>query len=412
MDRQGLFRIAVRKFDPFESAMQKQWENFEGSASTGLTFDPVAFDLHPLAGALFEQQGLIRGEWDITLLSTDWVATAHEQQCLLDLSTILRTDPPDQYPEGWSESLLRMQSVAGAVYGVPYHNGPECLLLRSDLFDDPKEQEAYRLQHGVPLDVPKTWTEFRQIAQFFHRPGEGIYGTAFAAYPDGHNTVYDFLLQLWTRGGELFNTEGNVCLDTAESVDALRFYRTIINDTNAVYPACREMDSVKSGLAFAGGEIAMMVNWFGFGTMAETLESSRVRGHVRVATIPVAQGRPVVSLNSYWLLAIAKGSPHQEIAYRFLKHCMSAPMDKLLTMEGAIGCRKSTWNDPEVTTQVPLYKHLEELHAGAREIPCRADWPEIAARIDRVMLDVINTSEEIETIVQRADSQQIATKVR
>ena len=31
----------------------------------------------------------------------------------------------------------------------------------------------------------------------------GRYGTVFAAFPDGHNTLYDFALQLWSRGGEL-----------------------------------------------------------------------------------------------------------------------------------------------------------------------------------------------------------------
>jgi multiple sugar transport system substrate-binding protein len=406
MDRKGLFRVAVRKFDPFESAIRKQWESFELQEASGLKLDVVVFDLHPLANALFAQQGLMRGEWDVTLLSTDWVATACERQCLLDLSTMLQTDPPEQYPEGWSESLLRMQRIGGAIYGVPYHNGPECLLLRGDLFDDTKEQQAYKRQYGTPLREPKTWCEFRQIARFFHRPEKGIYGTAFAAFPDGHNTVYDYLLQLWTRGGDLIDTNGNIRFCTAESVEALTFYRAIVNDPDVVHPACRRMDSVKSGLAFAAGEIAMMVNWFGFGAMAETIESSRVRGCVRVAPIPAGEHGSSVSLNSYWLLAIAQGSEQADIAYRFLKHCISAPMDKLLTMEGAIGCRRSTWNDVDVVGQLPLYARLEELHATARELPCRADWPEIAARIDRVVLEVIDTNESIEAIVRRADAQQ------
>jgi len=83
---------------------------------------------------------------------------------------------------------------------------------------------------------------------------------------------------------------------------------------------------------------------------------------------------------------------------------MSAPMDKLLTDEGAIGCRRSTWNDGEVTARVPLYTKLEELHSMARELPRRADWPEIAAKIDRVVLDVIDTVEPVDVIVRRADA--------
>jgi multiple sugar transport system substrate-binding protein len=404
MSRSHQLRIAIRKFEPFESAIRKQWEIFSAQALPGIALEAEAFDLHPLYESLFERKGLALGDWDIAFLSTDWIKAASDEQCLVDMSEQLRSDPPPDYPEDWTESLLRMQQIGDAVYGVPYHNGPECLLIRKDLFDDPQEQEHYHQRFGVPLTVPKTWKEFHQIARFFHRPDRGIYGTAFAAYPDGHNTVYDFLLQLWTRGGELIDAHGEVKFDTPQAVEALTFYREILNDRGAIHPSCREMDSVRSGLAFAAGEVAMMVNWFGFGAMAETLESSRVRGSIDMAAIPSGDGGIPVSINSYWLLAIAKGSPHRDVAYQFIRHCMSKEMDKLLTLEGAIGCRKTTWNDPEVQTVVPGYSKLERLHLNARELPCRSDWPAVAARIDAVMLEVMNSDASIDSVVRRADA--------
>lgn len=403
MPRDRQFRIAVRKFGPFESAIQKQWEIFAASTASDFVLEAVAFDLHPLYESLFEQQGLLLGEWDIALVSTDWIAAASEAKCVVDLSELLRSDPPPDYPAGWTESLLRMQRIGDAVYGIPYHNGPECLLVRKDLFDDITEQQAYKAKHGVPLTVPRTWNEFHQVARFFHRPERGIYGTAFAAYPDGHNTVYDFLLQLWTRGGELIDADGVVRFDSPQSIEALTFYREIVNDEAAIHPACRQMDSVRSGIAFAAGEIAMMVNWFGFGAMAETLESSRVRGCVDMTAVPAGVCGGPVSLNSYWLLVIGKGSRHRDIAYKFVKHCMSSAMDKLLTLEGAIGCRKSTWRDTEVQAIVPAYSRLEELHSMARELPRRSDWPKIAAQIDSVMLNVMDSDEPIHSILKRAD---------
>jgi multiple sugar transport system substrate-binding protein len=403
MGRDGQLRIAVRKFDPFESAIRRQWEIFSKAHAVELELEAMAFDLHPLYGTLFEERGLLLGDWDIAFLSTDWIAAAGEARCLVDLSDLLREDAPDGYPTAWTESLLRMQRIGDAVYGVPYHNGPECLLLRKDLFEDVSERRRYEELHGKPLAAPRTWEEFHRIARFFHRPEQGVYGTAFAAYPDGHNTVYDFLLQLWTRGGELMDADGAVRFDTVEAIEALTFYRAILNDAKAIHPGCRGMDSVRSGLAFAAGEIAMMVNWFGFGAMAETLESSRVRGCVEMMAVPAGVGGRAVSLNSYWLLGIGSGSRHREVAYRFLKHCMSGPMDMLLTLEGAIGCRRSTWNDAEVQAVVPGYRKLEELHADARELPRRSDWPEIAGRIDKVMLAVMDTDEPVASIVRRAD---------
>lgn len=192
-------------------------------------------------------------------------------------------------------------------------------------------------------------------------------------------------------------------LDTSEAREALDFYRELLNDGSAVHPGSRKFDSVKSGSAFADGEIAMMVNWFGFASMAETHRESKVRGCVAVAPVPGGAG-PRASLNAYWVLGIPSGSAHQDLAWSFLRHCASAEMDKLLTLEGAIGCRKTTWSDADVNAAIPFYHCLEDLHEEARELPRLTHWAELSAVIDRMVLDAIDTSEPSASILRRAQS--------
>jgi len=405
MSGRSTFRIAIRKFGPFESAIQKQWHSFNSLAQTGLTLDSAAFDLQPLSEALFERDGLLRGDWDVAFLDTDWLARAHASKAVLDLSPFVKADPPPDFTAGWSDSLLRLQNFDGEILGLPYHDGPECLIFRKDLFENPQEQRAYQKLFGAPLRVPQTWTEFRQVAGFFQRPNENLFGTAFAAFPDSHNSVYDFLLQLWTRGGALTDAGGDFHLDTPESIDALEFYRGILQDTSVTHPRCAEMDSVKCGLAFVNGEIAMMVNWFGFAAMAETVENSRVRGKVDIAAIPHAAGHAACSLNVYWVLAIAAGSPHRDVAYQFLRHAMTPEMDKLLTLEGAVGCRTSTWRDPDVNRLVPFYSRLDDLHKHARELPRLVEWPQIASVIDRMIVKLLATREPAKEIAVQAQQE-------
>jgi multiple sugar transport system substrate-binding protein len=395
------FRVAIRKFDPFESAIRKQWADFQAAEGSNLELDGVALDLHPLYDSLFEQGGLRNGEWDVAFLPSDWFAQVYEERAVVDLAPYLQADAPEGYPHGWTENLLRLQQFGDAVVGLPYHDGPECLIYRTDLFESPTEQAAYQSLYGTPLGLPRNWQEYHQIARFFQRPEQGVYGTGFAAFPDGHNTVYDFCLQLWTRGGELFDGDGNILLDTPEAIRALEFYRAIVNDASAVHPGSREFDSVKSGLAFANGEIAMMVNWFGFASLAQTFDISKVRGLVDIAPIPGDPGGRPVSLSVYWILSVAAGSHHPEIAYRFLRHCASVRMDKLLTLEGGIGCRKSTWEDRDVNQVIPFYQKMSSLHQYARELPKRSDWNALAARIDRLVLDTINTQTPIPDLVKQ-----------
>lgn len=400
--RHKTFRIAVRKFDPFATALTKQWAAFQAAEGVDLALEAVELDLHPLYASYFEQEGLKQGEWDVGFLVSDWFAAAHETGAVLDIGPLLASDPPDDYPQGWTPSLLGMQRFGDAVLGLPYHDGPECLIYRKDLFENDQEQAAYQARFGAPLRPPQTWQEFHQIARFFHRPQEGLYGTVFAAYPDGHNTVYDFCLQLWTRGGELFDAAGNLQLDTQQAVAALEFYRTMLTDQAAIHPQASDFDSVQSGMAFAAGEVAMMINWFGFASMAETIDSSRVKGCVDVTTIPHDAGGASASLNVYWILCVAAGSPHAQVAYRFLRHCAAANSDKLLTLEGGIGCRKSTWTDAEVNATIPFYHKMEQLHGVARELPRLTEWAKIAATIDEVVLAAINTTQPITELVKKA----------
>src|ERR1700761_9763753 len=288
--REQTFRIAVRKFEPFELALARQWATFEESHSTSLRLEAIAMDLHPLHDSLFAKDGLRLGEWDAAMISTDWLTEAADSNALVNLAHNLELEPPEGYPDAWSDSLLRLQRFDERLLGLPYHDGPECLIYRKDLFAKPEERNGFVRQFGEPLDVPRTWEQFHRVAQYFTRPQKSLFGTVFAAFPDGHNTVYDFCLQLWTRGGTLFDHSGQMRLDTPQARAALDFYRMMLKDTHAVHPESRSLDSVRSGLVFAAGEVAMMVHWFGFASMSETIADSKVKGCVAVAPVPSGGG--------------------------------------------------------------------------------------------------------------------------
>lgn len=396
-----IFRIAVRQYGPFESAIQKQWEAFESRYQTGLELRASAWDLQSLYEFLFDKRGLIEGKCDVAFVTTDWLAEAAETKALADLAPYIAASPPDGYPGAWSESLLRLQQFGQCVLGLPYHDGPECLIYRRDLFEDPSLAARFLAEHGEPLELPRTWDQFHRIARFFTRPESVLYGTAFAAFPDGHNTVYDFCLQLWTRGGDLFDDTGRMLLTTPQTIEALEYYRTLVNDSCSTHPASRTFDSVRSGLAFAAGEIAMMINWFGFAFMAETSATSRVRGRVGITQLPSASGASA-SLNVYWILGIAAGTGHSGVAWEFLRYCASPEMDKLTTLEGAIGCRNSTWSDPQVNSLAPFYRELPHLHEAAHELPRLRAWSKLADILDRMVVDAMDSHEPLTEIVRRA----------
>lgn len=398
MPDQSTFRIAIRQFGPFESTLAKLWVAYCEQSGCVLPVELVPLDLPALHASLLTERGLHAGAWDIAHLSTDWLAEAHATRALLDLTPYLQRQPPADFPQGWSPSLLGLQQVAGTVLGLPFHDGPECLIYRKDLFESPAEQARFRQQHGRELAPPATWEEFQTVARFFQRPADNLYGFVAAGYPDGHNAVFDFCLHLWTRGGELVDAAGRVRIDSPAAGAGLDFYRQLLHDAAAVHPQSGAYESVAAGAAFARGEAALMVNWFGFAAVCEVAEGCPVRGRVAVAPVPQGPGGASASLNVYWLYTIGAGSRHAAVAYDFLRFATSAASDKLLTLEGGIGCRRSTWHDPEVNALTPYYHQLDQLHQQARTLPQHPRWAEIAAIIDGVVQQALSTdapSEEL-----------------
>ncbi|WP_231490902.1 extracellular solute-binding protein [Pedobacter sp. Leaf170] len=396
------FKIAVRKFAPFETAMQDFWTKYCKFSGCKLELEMVVMDLHELYENTITKKGLANGDFDIAHISTDWVLEGYFNQDFEVLNPYINKNKPRDFPKGWSKSLLTLQRFGWEVVGLPFHDGPECFIYRKDLFESETEKANYQSTYGKALEVPKTWEDFYQIAQFFYRPADNLYGSIFACYPDGHNTVFDFCLQLWTRGGSLVDANGLIQINNQAAIDGLNFYRTIVNDKTAVHPKSNEFESVAAGIAFSQGEAAMMINWFGFAAMCEVDENSKVKGKIDVELLPSVEGKNSASLNVYWLYTIAKGSKNKEIAYDFLRFALAEEQDKQLTLEGGIGCRISTWNDEETNQIIPYYHKLAQLHEVANMLPQKKNWAAIAAIIDEMVLNAINTDALTEQLIEKA----------
>ncbi|RNL52221.1 extracellular solute-binding protein [Pedobacter jejuensis] len=399
------FKIAVRKFAPFESAMKKFWDKYCEFSGCTLKLEMVVMDLHELYDCTITQKGMAHGDFDIAHISTDWVLEGYSNQDFEVLNPYINRNKPEDFPRGWSKSLLGLQRFGWEVVGFPFHDGPECFIYRKDLFESEIEKANYLVQFGKSLAVPKTWEDFHQVAQFFNRPADNLYGSIFACYPDGHNTVFDFCLQLWTRGGTLVDNNGSIQINTEAAIDGLNFYRAIVNDKTAVHPKSAEFESVAAGIAFSQGEAAMMINWFGFAAMSELDVNSKVKGKIDVELLPSAPGKNSASLNVYWLYTIAGGSKNKKVAYDFLCFALAQEQDKQLTLEGGIGCRISSWKDAEINEIIPYYHKLEQLHEVANMLPQKENWAAIAAIIDKMVLQAINTNSPSEALIQLAQNQ-------
>jgi multiple sugar transport system substrate-binding protein len=151
-------------------------------------------------------------------------------------------------------------------------------------------------------------------------------------------------------------------------------------------PQAKGLDSVAAGAYYAGGGAAMMVNWCGFATMAEVPDHSHVVGKNGLGIVPRGDGRTGrhTSINVYWVLAIPAASRHKDLAYAFLRSTAGPEMDLVTARNGCIATRYSTWRDPEMLRQFPVYATIDAVHRSVNSPPPIPQWPQI--------VDVLNVA--------------------
>jgi multiple sugar transport system substrate-binding protein len=321
------------------------------------------------------------------------------------LDDYLANDPPPDWPTGWSDAVLALQrDERGRVFGLPYHDGPQVFLYRTDLFGDPDEQERFRRGFGRELAPPRTWAEFLDLALHFHRPDDGLAGCVVAAKPDGHNDVYDFFIHLWSRGGRILDERLRPVFHGPAGIAALRFYVDLIHTHRVTQPTPWQDDSVASGAYYASGRAAMMWNWSGFQTVADLPELSRIPGRTRATMLPGGDGPGGrrVSLLVYWVMTIPIGCTRKDEAWAFLKYLARPEVDRITALSGGSAVRRSSWSDPEIRRRFQYYEVIEEVHAQAEFLPRLPEYPAINEVIDRMMAAVTIAGAPIERSLAEA----------
>ena len=175
-------RIAIRNYSDFENALEEQARLFE-SLHPGTKVEVVSVGIHELYDQSINMAVCATARFDLALLVTDWLAEGVSNGSLENLNPWQQHIPIHDWPNGWPRSLVQPLIFGEHLSSLPWHDGPECLVYRSDLFADPARRAAFRAKYCRELAPPTTWEEFEQTARFFNDPSAGLYGTVFAAFP-------------------------------------------------------------------------------------------------------------------------------------------------------------------------------------------------------------------------------------
>lgn len=185
-----------------------------------------------------------------------------------------------EYPDG-----------SGRFWGLPVNQDAYGLMYRKDLLEDAAEQEAFRERYGYPLGIPQTYDHARDIAEFFTRPEENLFG-----WGQMGGRPYDFATTasnsfLWSFGGELYNPETfevGGYLNSPASVDGVQRY---VDMFEFGPPGSRDWGWEDVNDAWREGRLAMAMQWYSFHAANADASTNPLAVKTGFANLPGAVGR-------------------------------------------------------------------------------------------------------------------------
>ena len=270
------------------------------------------------------------GAYDILDIEPAWTPSLADGGVIQPLDDffakyINKADLDDYHP-----LYKALPTYKGKVWGFFDDGDMFALYYRKDIFGDQKLKDAYQKKFGKALEVPKTWEDYAQVAQFItDSMGPKVYGAGHFRKAGSPGNQYDFLQQYRANSGVFFDDNMKAQLNSPAGIKTLE---NMIAANKASIPGNNELDAVSLWAAFLQGKVAMIYSWPPTGRMAANysqsakainfIPKSSIAGKVGYAVVPGGHPEHATGYNK----ALSADSSNAEAAYLFMQWATSPPV--------------------------------------------------------------------------------------
>ena len=257
--------------------------------------------------------------WDIIVIDSQWLGMAVDADSAVDLTKLIGNKPfVDQIPPTMKPYYMGDPTDSGKIWSVPLEADAELLIYRTDLFTDAGEMSAFKKKYGYELEVPKTWYNLRDAAEFFNRPDQELYGYISKFGIPYDVITWDFNQVLWSFGGAFWDRKTKTAegyINSDKAVEAMEFYKSLTAFAPPGWPNAAFDETVQS---MSQGLVAMAIEWSSFAPSISDPENSKVHDRVGFAVPPAGPADHYVSLGGQ-PMTISAYSPYAEEAAAFIE---------------------------------------------------------------------------------------------
>ena len=274
------------------------------------------------------------GVYDVLSLLNLWMADYAGPGRLLDLDPYI--DKVKEADPTWWEDIHptfrdKLSIYNGVHYSLVADGDVFIFYYNKDLFNNPEEKKAFEAKYGYPLAVPKNFDQYRDIAQFFTRPKDNLYGVVEEATKGRNQWFFFQRLRALTDGYIYFDPDTmKPAFNTDLGVKALENQIECV--TKYAPPGTITWNIREAMESFSSGQVAMQINWPDTGTFANDPKTSTIVGKVGYDLVPGG----ATMLPGGWTLAIAKATKNPDAAFDLIKE-ITGPEEALVTNMGPWG---------------------------------------------------------------------------
>jgi len=240
---------------------------------------------------------------------------------------------------------------------------------RKDWFQRPELQAEFKAKHGRDLAAPKTWTELKQVAEFFQGreiDGKKVYGTAIFTERGSEGITMGATAALYAWGFRYddpkkpYSMAGVV--NSKEAVEALEFYRSL-------YKCCTPpgyTDAyMQEGLdAFKSGQVAMQMNWFAF--FPGLYKDEKVGGE-RIGFFKNPGQKVEASTLGGQGISVVSYSPNRDEALAYIKWFAQPEVQKKWWSLGGYAVHNAVLKDPGFAKSAPFAEEFLNAMSGVKD---------------------------------------------
>ena len=262
---------------------------------------------------------------------------------------------------------------------------------RKDWFSKPELQAEFKSKYGRDLAAPQTWTELKEVAEFFQGreiDGKKVYGAAIFTERGSEGITMGVTSALYPFGfryedpANPYHMEGIV--NSADAVAGLEFYKELYK---CCTPPGYTNSYMQEGLdAFKSGQVAMMMNWFAF--FPGLYKDPNVGGEKIGFFVNPKQKVEGSTLGGQGISVVAY-SDQQDQALQYIKWFAQPDVQKKWWSLGGYSCHKSVLLDPSFAQSAPFAADFLKAMSGVQDFWQEPAYAELLLAMQKRVHDFV-----------------------